>query len=265
MLIVQLSDLHVRPRGKAYNRVGESNMLAERALRAAARLKPDALLLTGDLVDGGASEEYAELVTLLKRYAPCPVYPIPGNHDNRERLIDALAPPVAPTGFIDYVVDLGAVRLVMLDSHVPGEGYGTLREPQLDWLDAALGAAPATPTLIGLHHPPFLTGVHHMDAIALTNARAFASVLARHGQVGRVVCGHCHRQIVANIGPATCIVAPSPAVAVAFDLSPDGPSMFVKEPAQFNAHLWSEGEGFVTHTVFVEEFEGPYPFLSYGG
>ena len=103
-----------------------------------------------------------------------------------------------------------------------------------------------------------------MDAIALTNADAFAAVLARQPQVERLVCGHCHRQIVARVGHAIVTVAPSTAVAVAFDVSEDGPSAFVKEPPQFALHLWSAETGFVSHTLFVEDYEGPYPFLSFG-
>ncbi|MGO9742394.1 MAG: phosphodiesterase [Roseiarcus sp.] len=266
MIIAQLSDLHVRPRGEPYNRVGESSMLAERALRACQRLRPapDALILTGDLVDNGKPEEYAELVKLIRRYAPGGAHGIPGNHDRRAALIEALAPPVAATGFVDYAVDLGAARLVMLDSLVEGEGYGTLRDSQLDWLDATLAERAKTPTMVALHHPPFATGIRGMDAIGLTNAEAFAAVILRHPQVERIVCGHCHRQIVARVGHAIATVAPSTAVAVTFDLSEDAAATFVKEPPQFTVHLWSAATGFVSHTVFVEDFEGPYPFLSFG-
>jgi hypothetical protein len=103
-----------------------------------------------------------------------------------------------------------------------------------------------------------------MDAIALREPQAFAAVLARHRQVQRVVCGHCHRAIVAQLGSATVTIAPSVGVAVALDLTPGGPSVFFKEPPAFAIHRWTAESGFVTHTAFVEDFEGPYPFLTYG-
>ena len=264
MIIAQLSDLHVRPLGEGYNRVGESNMLAERAFRAVSRLRPapDALILTGDLVDTGSPDEYAEIAKLLRRFGQSGAYAIPGNHDRREALIEALKTPVAPTGFIDYTVDLGAVRLVMLDSLVPGASHGLLRDAQLAWLDATLAAAPSQPTMIALHHPPFLTGIRHMDAMGLANAAAFGALVARHPQVESIVSGHCHRQIIARLGRAVVTVAPSPVVAVALDLTEESPVNFVKEPGQFNLHLWSAAGGFVTHAAFVEDFEGPFPFLS---
>jgi 3',5'-cyclic-AMP phosphodiesterase len=63
MLIAQLTDLHVRPRGKPANRVVETNMFTERAFRALAAFapRPEVVLLTGDLTERGLDEEYANL------------------------------------------------------------------------------------------------------------------------------------------------------------------------------------------------------------
>ena len=92
MLIAQITDLHARPRGLPAYRVSETNSLIERAVDAllALRLRPDVVLVTGDLTDCGLPEEYAHLRTLLGRL-PMPVYVVPGNHDRREELRDAFA------------------------------------------------------------------------------------------------------------------------------------------------------------------------------
>lgn len=266
MLIAQLSDLHIRPRGATSNRVIESNSLAERALRALARLRPaaDVVIVTGDLADCGLPEEYELLKGLLARHLPQGVHVIPGNHDVREAMVAALRCPRAETGFVDYVVDLAPVRLVMLDTLVPGASHGALRAEQLRWLDEALADAPAAPTMIALHHPPFATGIAHMDAIAIENPGAFAEIVRRHPQVERIVCGHCHRQIVARVGGATATIAPSTGAAVVFDLEPGAPSAFAMEPPQFALHRWTRESGFVSHNVFVEDYAGPYPFLTCG-
>ena len=58
-------------------------------------------------------------------------------------------------------------------------------------------------------------------------------------------------------------VAPSVGVAVAFDLDPAAASAFVKEPPQFVAHRWTPDAGFVSHTIYVEDFDGPFPFLDF--
>ena len=97
MLIAQLTDFHLRPPGRAANRVVETNMLAARAVRTLAALRPapDAILLTGDLADRGEPEAYALLARLLERAGVGPVFAIPGNHDDRAALHAALGTPQA--------------------------------------------------------------------------------------------------------------------------------------------------------------------------
>src|SRR6185437_13306555 len=125
MLICQVTDLHIRPVGKAACRVVETNMFAERAFAAVAAFtpRPDVVILSGDLTANGLSEEYALLTRLIRRYLPMPVLTIPGNHDQREPMRAALAhlPGVtADPEYVQYTVDEHAVRLVLLDTLVPG-------------------------------------------------------------------------------------------------------------------------------------------------
>ena len=75
--ILQLTDLHVRPEGMAAYRVCESTMLTDRALRAAARLQPDVVIITGDLTDCGLADEYKLLNGMLQRHLAMPVYVVP--------------------------------------------------------------------------------------------------------------------------------------------------------------------------------------------
>ena len=60
--------------------------------------------------------------------------------------------------------------------------------------------APASPTVIFMHHPPFTTGIARMDEHGRANAAELADVVARHRQVQRIVCGHLHRSIQALVG-----------------------------------------------------------------
>ena len=259
--IVQLTDLHVRPPGVAAYRVCESNMMTERALRAAARLRPDAVIITGDLTDCGLAPEYALLDGMVRRLLPCPVHVIPGNHDRREVMAAQMAGvPAGDGGFIQYCVDAGPVRLVMLDTVVPGAGHGALDGGRLDWLDRALAERPDQPTMIGMHHPPFLCGLAHMDAINLLDHEAFAAIVARHKQVRRIVCGHHHRPVVAQVAHAIATISPSVAHQVELDLDPAAPPAFVLEPPAFQIHTWSAEAGFVSHTALVESYPGPFPF-----
>src|ERR1043166_2951622 len=85
MLIAQITDMHLRPRGQPANRVVETNMMTERAIDAviALRPRPDVVLITGDLVDRGLVEEYEQLKIILRRL-DIPFFMILGNHDRRE-------------------------------------------------------------------------------------------------------------------------------------------------------------------------------------
>lgn len=268
MLIAQLTDLHIRPHGQPANRVVETNMFAERAFRTVAAFtpRPDVILLTGDLTECGLDIEYANLARLMRRHLPpVPVFVIPGNHDRRENLRKALEhlPGVTADPFyVQYAVEDFPVRLVMLDTVVPGAGHGELRPEQLQWLDSTLAQVPGKPTMIAMHHPPFACGIAHMDRIRLRDAAAFTDIVARHPQVERIICGHHHRAITTKLAQAIASIAPSVAHQVEMSLLSDDPGAFVFEPPAFQLHRWTPEDGIVSHTVYVDRFPGPYPFLT---
>jgi Icc protein len=265
MLIAQLSDLHVLPHGTLAYGVVDTNPFVERAFMAAAALdpKPDIVILSGDLTDHGTDEEYDILADLIRRHLDMPVYLIPGNHDRREGIKARLGhlPGVGsdPT-FVHYTVEDLPVRLVMLDSIVPEQGHGELCTERLAFLDRMLSAAPQKPTLVVLHHPPFLTGIAHMDEVSLRNPDAFEAIIRRHPQVERILIGHAHRPIISRFGGSLAQVAPSVAHQVTLDLQPDGPATFNFEPPAFLLHHWRPEGRLVTHQAYVGEFAGPYPF-----
>jgi 3',5'-cyclic AMP phosphodiesterase CpdA len=152
--------------------------------------------VTGDLVDHGEPEEYEQLRHLLARLS-MPVFVIPGNHDAREPLREAFrgAGYLPVDGYLQYAIEDYPLRLVALDTLVPGKHVGMLCAERLGWLDATLAAQPDRPTVILMHHPPFATGITYMDNYGLDNAAGLAQIVARHPQVERIVCGHLHRAI----------------------------------------------------------------------
>ena len=153
---------------------------ARRSPRSLAQpLQPDAVIASGDLTDCGLVEEYELLRDCLKPL-PMPVYLIPGNHDRREnmRLVfggDGYLPMNGE--YLHYTVEDLPLRLIGLDTVVPGKGHGEMDAPRLDWLKARLDEQPDRPTLIFMHHPPFPTGLQHMDSINCRNAPAMAAIL----------------------------------------------------------------------------------------
>lgn len=263
MLIAQITDTHIKLPGKlAYRRVDTAAMLAG-CVREVANLRPapDIVVLTGDMVDLGRAEEYEHLNALL---APLtmPIYAIPGNHDEREAMRAAFrARGYFPaSGFLHYAVDDWPLRIVALDTVVPGEGGGALCAERLAWLDRTLAASANAPTLILMHHPPFPTGIGHMDKVGLHDPAGFAKVLARHAQVQAVLCGHLHRTIQAQVGGRRVTTCPSPAHQVALDLVAGSPGGFRLEPPGYMLHLWRDGV-LVSHTAVVGDFGGTHPFF----
>ncbi|WP_133648257.1 phosphodiesterase [Paraburkholderia flava] len=266
MLLAQISDLHIkRPGALAYRRVDTAVCLTRCVERLNALLpRPDAVLITGDLVDQGTAEQYAYLKTLL---APLemPYYLMVGNHDDRTALREAFPdrPELKTEGeFVQYAIDVGPLRIVALDSVVPGQSGGTLCDARLAWLEAQLDAARDRPVVVALHHPPFVTGIGHMDEIRLEPraAERLAAIIARHPNVERVLCGHVHRPIFARFGGTIASAVASPAHQVALDLRDDAPSAFSMEPAAFALHRYDPATGIVTHHAYVDASDGPYPF-----
>ncbi|MGV6871814.1 phosphodiesterase [Pseudochelatococcus sp. B33] len=264
MLIAQISDLHIRPKGQLAYGVSETNLLAEHAIHALLRLdpRPDCVLVTGDLTDCGLEEEYAIVADLLSRL-PFPAYAVPGNHDRREPFRHAFtaAGYLPESGPLNFAVWCGPVRIVGLDSLVAGSSHGVLGPETIAFLEETLAGSPDAPTLIMLHHPPFNTGIAHMDAARLfEGAEELERIVAAHGQVRRVLCGHVHRSIQQMFGGTLCQIAPSVSHQVALDLRPDGPPCFVLEPPEFLLHQFDRGD-VVTHTAKVNRAPGPFPFI----
>jgi Icc protein len=164
-------------------------------------------------------------------------------------------------GFLHFVVEGWPVRLIGLDTLVPGSGSGLLCEERLGWLAARLDEARDRPTVIFMHHPPFATGIVHMDALGLAGAEGLAAIVARHPQVERVLCGHLHRPIQVRWAGTLASTAPSTAHQVVLDLAKDAAATFAMEPPACQLHVWRAGTGLISHTSYIGHFDGPYPFF----
>lgn len=271
VFIAQISDLHIKPPDAlAYGRVDTASAL-ERCVAAlnAFTPKPDLVVISGDLADTPTAEEYEYLKRLL---APLelPFVGIPGNHDSRE-LMRAAFPRAAyafPAGPLNQRVEIGALDLVLLDSSVPGRPHGELDAPTLQWLEATLASSPDRPALLFLHHPPFKTGIWHMDRQFLLNAGELAAVVKRHPRTQLIAAGHIHRAILTMFAGIPSTICPAPNHAVDLDLAELREPSFKVEPPAFHLHAWFPGEGFgsvVTHQVPVGNFDGPHPFFGPDG
>lgn len=263
-LLAQLSDLHVKAHGELSYGIVDTATMLRRCVRHLLALKqrPDAVVITGDLTDFGRPEEYATLRELLA-LLPMPVYVIPGNHDDRDALRAAFRDHAylrQSQEFVQYVIDAHPLRIVALDTVIPGASEGELCPERLAWLESALARSPDTPTVVLMHHPPFTTFIGHMDVYGLRDPESLAAVVVRHRQVEAILCGHVHRPVETRFAGTIASIAPSPAHQIALDLDADAPSRFVMEPPAYRLHAYSPHAGLVTHTVYVGEFGGPRPF-----
>jgi 3',5'-cyclic AMP phosphodiesterase CpdA len=239
-LLVQLSDPHI---GADWG-PGDSVAKLAAAVECVRALvpNPDAVLVSGDLADHAVEAEYEQVRELL---APleAPLYVLAGNHDDRLALRRHFGVPGAGQEPVQYAPDLGPLRLVVLDSKRVGEERGELDADRLAWLEATLAAAPDTPTLLALHHPPLETGIPGFDEDGLPAADrlALGEVVAAHPQVRRIVAGHCHRTISAELGGRSVLVVPSTYVQAGLDFGADEIRL-TDEPPGVAVHAVLDGE-----------------------
>lgn len=269
MLIAQLTDTHIKAGGKlAYRKIDASAYL-DTAIQHLNRFSPriEAVIITGDLTDAGSEAEFIQLKRHLD-HLTMPVYLIPGNHDRRDSLRHVFAEvdylPPAPD-FIQYSLDHFPIRLIGLDSLVEGKPYGFLCDTRLDWLRQTLRAQPDKPTLLFIHHPPFDTGIHHMDVQNLQNADALFALLQDFPQVRHIACGHVHRACDAIRQNIALSIAPTAAHAVSLDLDPTAPPSFTMDPPAVRLFRLTEHGDIMSHLSYIGQFDGPYPFFDASG
>lgn len=243
-VLAQISDTHVRADDE-----GAAARQLRRALAQARDYRADVILVTGDLANDERADEYALFAQVIAD-PPAPLYVLPGNHDDRACIRAALPRHgyLPRSGVLSYVIDDFPVRIVMVDQIVPGETHGLLTRVQAEWLDDTLAQKPGKPTLVALHHPPFLTHDLLFDRIGLLDGELFTDVIAKHRQVERVICGHHHRMAIGQVAHAPCIVAPSSSWTYGLALF-EGQDIAPKTAEQpgWMLHVWSPTGGFASH------------------
>ena len=254
MLIAQISDCHIRDHDSAFGRLVDTSETLRRVVDHLLALEPapDVILATGDLTDDGTPPQYATLRDTLAPIAER-IVPLPGNHDEgrafRLAFADLLPNDVA-TDHCSYVVDRFPVRLVGLDTTLPGRHDGRFDSVREGWLDQTL-SADDRPTVVFTHFPPFETGLTFMDQGGVADADRLRATIERHPQVRLLVAGHLHRPIQTTIGATLVSTCPSTGNQLKLDLHPERAAA-VDEPPAFQLHRW-DGARFVTHTGTVRE------------
>lgn len=254
ILVAQITDLHIGfDRGNPHElNVRRLNLVIDHL--NAMRPKPSLLLVTGDLVErGDDADAYGHMKALVARWEGPVAWAI-GNHDDRALFRSTL--PGVPTdehGFVQYELDHGGVRWIILDTLDEGRHGGMLCSKRAGWLKARLAERKKMPTVIVLHHPPVDTGIDWMSALSSEAwVRRLERVIRPAGQVVGMVAGHVHRPIATSFAGKPLSVACSTAPWIALDLEdidpahPDGRPLILGDAPSFALHYWN-GERLLTH------------------
>lgn len=214
--ILHLSDTHfVEDRRLLYGAVDSDAKLAAFLTRLqASAVKPDVIVFTGDLADGGSANAYERLRAMLEPVATaygCELVWVMGNHDNREIFRDKLLDDPSGEGSpIDRVIDVAGLRIIALDSTVPGHHYGELDDTQLSWLARELERSAPYGTFLAMHHPPLPTALPLLQLVELREADRLGPVI-EGSDVRGILAGHfhypTHSQIAGvpvSVAAATC-------------------------------------------------------------
>lgn len=211
-LLVQLSDSHLfaEPDGRLLGMDTADSLTQVVRLVRDEQPAIDLVLATGDLSQDGSLESYQRFREITASIV-APTRWFPGNHDEIELMREA----TAGTDLLEPVIDLGAWRVILLDSTIAGAVPGQMTDEQLDLLERAIKAAPDKHLLISFHHHPVSIGSQWMDRIGIYNPEKLFAVLDRYPNVRCLLWGHVHQEFDRMRGGVRLLASPSTCVQFA--------------------------------------------------
>lgn len=221
-VVAHLSDPHLLAGGRLQYDVIDTEDHLRLALERLARLDPlpQALVFTGDLVDRAEPAAYARLREIVEPAAAtfgAEVVWVMGNHDERAAYSLGLFGEESEAAQ-DRVHDVDGLRIIALDTSVPGYHHGELTDDQLAWLADELATPAPHGTLLALHHPPVPSPLlRAAEIIELYDQHKLADVV-RGTDVRGILGGHLHFStystfagVPVSVASATCYTSdPAP-------------------------------------------------------
>jgi Icc protein len=210
-VIAHISDTHlIAGDGDLYGDVDAEARLSELLERLeASQTRPDALIFTGDLADTGQPDAYRKLRGLVEPLADrlgAEVIWVMGNHDDRAALREHLLHEVPTMAPMDRVHDIAGLRVIVLDTSVPGYHHGEIAPEQLQWLAAQLAEPAPFGTIVAMHHPP-LPSVQDLAVMVELRDQAPLAEVLRGTDVRSILAGHLHYSTTATFAGIPVSVA----------------------------------------------------------
>jgi 3',5'-cyclic AMP phosphodiesterase CpdA len=210
--IIQISDPHVPASGLLFDRVDAcARVQATVDVLVEAGCAPDVLVLSGDMADRGAGESYVRLRPVIDAAVErlgARLLVVPGNHDDLSLLRVQLLGRQPDAGPLDEVMRARGLRLIGLDSTVPGEDYGEVSEAQLRAMAEELAEPAPDGTVLVVHHPPIWSTTPTSELVALRKPEQLGAVI-RDTDVRLVLSGHTHRVSAGTLAGVPVWVSPS--------------------------------------------------------
>lgn len=224
--LVHFTDTHLSGDAAATIR-GVASFPAARAALADSQLRypqPDAILLTGDLVQDDPAGY--RLIRQVFGGSKAPVLCLAGNHDLPDHMRAELsAAPFKVGGEAEF----GRWLVVMLDTWVDRSAGGRIGPDQLAHLRGVLNTHRNHHVLICLHHHPIEMRSRWLDTVGLEDAADFLNIVRTHSNVRGVLWGHVHQSLDSFVhgvrfmaSPATCAQFVPHSAEFALDNRPPG-------------------------------------------
>lgn len=171
--------------------------------------RPEAVIFTGDLADKGDPEAYVKLRAIVEpacRELGAQVIWAMGNHDNRANFRRELLDQPASDAPVDHSYFLDGLRVITMDTSVPGFHHGELSGNQLDWLALELETPAPDGTILALHHPP-VPSVLDLSVLVELRDQASLAAVVRNSDVRTILAGHLHYSTTASFAGVPVSVA----------------------------------------------------------
>lgn len=244
MKILQLTDLHImNHRAPAFRQADsyrDLQMTIDYILRS--NIQPDTVVVTGDVSSDGSVSSYMLAKEQLLRL-DCPLYVLPGNHDNKENMRSVFGQQCHVVLYEEdergRCVNVNGVHFLLLDSVMPGDSAGGMGKKELEWIERQLPIDPQQLCMVWMHHFPFCTGYGMMDE-PFANGDALLSLLKPRRAY--VCSGHIHAGIVKQYGKTTLLTCPAVSMLMELDLSLSGGDRFYTAQCGFILHVVEDGE-----------------------